>query len=96
MKAQFDLRGIPVYPVLGNHGCFPPNIYLFRNEAWLTDSVADLWSDWLPAKSIAQLRASGSYSVMHPDSNLRIIVLNTEACYYFNLALSVNVTDPGG
>jgi len=87
INEEFSHKGIPVYPVIGNHGCFPPNTYNFGHEAWLNDYLAEIWGQWLPAKSIEQLRETGSYSVMHPNSNLRIVVLNTEACYFLNFYL---------
>lgn len=85
----------PIYPVLGNHGCYPVNVFEFGKEAWLTDSISELWSPFLPDGVSESLKSIGSYSVVHPGSNLRIISLNTQACYYFNFKLLKNVTDPG-
>jgi len=85
----------PIYPVLGNHGCYPVNIYGFGEEAWLTDTLAELWGPFLPAGAADTLKTIGSYSVVHPGSKLRIISLNTQACYYFNFKLLKNATDPG-
>ena len=88
-------QGIPIYPVLGNHGCYPPNTYSFGNEDWLTSYLGDIWTKYLPQKSIDQIRVNGAYSVKHPGSNLKIIVPNTQACYYWNFYLIANNTDPG-
>jgi sphingomyelin phosphodiesterase len=85
----------PIYPVLGNHGCYPFNIYGFGEEAWLTDTIAQLWGPFLPQGAVDTLKAIGSYSVVHPGSKLRIISLNTQACYNLNFKLLKDVTDPG-
>jgi hypothetical protein len=81
--------------VLGNHGCYPANIYTFGEEAWLTDFIAEKWTKWLPAAAVESLKATGSYSLLHPTLNLRIIVMNTQFCYNFNFPLLSNITDPG-
>lgn len=95
MSAYFKPGVIPVYPTLGNHGCFPVNIYQFGNEAWLTDPVAKLWYPWLNAEAESTIKAFGGYSVVHPGTNLRIIGLNTQACNNLNFWFITNVTDPG-
>jgi sphingomyelin phosphodiesterase len=66
-----------VYPILGNHGCFPANNYLFGQETWLTDFLADEWGRWLTPEAVAQIKKTGSYSMLHPNSNLKVIIMNT-------------------
>jgi sphingomyelin phosphodiesterase len=85
----------PIYPVLGNHGCYPFNIYGFGEEAWLTDTLSDLWGPFLPEGAAESLKTIGSYSVLHPGSKLRVISLNTQACYNYNFRLLKDATDPG-
>ena len=84
-----------VYPTLGNHGCYPVNIYQFGNEAWLTDPIAKMWYPWLNSQAESTIKAFGGYSVLHGNTNLRIIALNTQACNNLNFWFLQNVTDPG-
>lgn len=86
---------IQVYPALGNHGCFPVNVYEFGNENYLNNLLADLWEPWIGAEGAATVRETGSYSLLHPGSNLRIIHVNTQACNNMNFRFFANVTDPG-
>jgi sphingomyelin phosphodiesterase len=86
---------IKVYPALGNHGCFPVNVYQFGNETYLNNLLADLWEPWIGVEGAKTVRETGSYSVLHPGTNLRVIHVNTQACNNRNFHLFANVTDPG-
>jgi sphingomyelin phosphodiesterase len=93
----FEETDIPVYPTLGNHGCFPDNVINFSNADWITKVAASAWSAWLPPSSLEQIKAKGgAYSVRNEKHNLRVISLNTNACNTENWWLLANVTDPGG
>ena len=95
MSTYFKPGTIPVYPTLGNHGCFPVNIYQFGQESWLTDPVSKLWYPWLNSQAEKSIQEFGGYSIVHPGTNLRIIALNTQACNNLNFWFIWNVTDPG-
>lgn len=86
---------IQVYPALGNHGCFPVNVYEFGNENYLNNLLAELWEPWIGAAGAETVRKTGSYSVLHPGTNLRVIHVNTQACNNMNFRFFANVTDPG-
>ncbi|KAI9233528.1 MAG: Metallo-dependent phosphatase-like protein [Podila humilis] len=87
-----------IYPTIGNHESFPASLFntpSTGSDKWLYDSLADEWSRWLPADSLASARHYGAYSVS-PAAGLRIISLNTNFCYkqsFFNYANSDD-TDP--
>ena len=86
----------PVYPVLGNQDCSPSHQFDFGKEAWITGPVATMWQDWLPASAQASFKATGSYTLLHKNSKLRILAINTFACSNYNFHLLRNATDPGG
>ena len=88
----------PVYAIYGNHACFPVNQFSFELDAekWLQDGFADNWGYWLDQNVINSLKQRGTYTMLHPGTNLRMIALNTQACNDQNFYLWVNSTDPGG
>ncbi|KAF9380761.1 hypothetical protein CPB97_008152 [Podila verticillata] len=89
-----------IYPTIGNHESFPASLFntpSTGSDKWLYDSLADEWSRWLPADSLASARHYGAYSVS-PVAGFRIISLNTNFCYkqsFFNYANSHDI-DPFG
>lgn len=85
----------PVYPVLGNHDCSPSHQFNFGQEAWITGQAATMWQSWLPASAQASFKATGSYTLLHKNSKLRILAINTFACSNYNFYLLRNATDPG-
>lgn len=88
----------PVYSIFGNHACFPVNQFSYELDAekWLLDGFAENWGWWLDQEATASLKTIGTYSMLHPGTNLRMIALNTQACNNQNFFLWVNSTDPGG
>jgi sphingomyelin phosphodiesterase len=56
LNNTFTPKGVPIYPVLGNHGCYPPNNFEFGHEEWLTNFIADEWAHWLTPKAQEQIR----------------------------------------
>ena len=90
----------PVYAILGNHACFPVNQFDYESnsesEKWLLDGFAEHWGWWLDQEAIDSFRKTGTYAMLHKDTNLRMIGLNTQACNNQNFFLWVNSTDPGG
>jgi sphingomyelin phosphodiesterase len=87
-----------VYGIYGNHACFPVNQFSYEVDAekWLLDGFAENWGYWLDAEAIASLKQRGTYAMLHPGTNLRMVALNTQACNDQNFYLWVNSTDPGG
>lgn len=93
---HFNSSQVALYPTLGNHECFPVNVFNMGDEQWVTKYISDLWGCRMDSEAVASLFATGSYSVLHPGTNLRVISLNTNACNNQNWWLFQNVTDPGG
>ncbi|XP_077541220.1 sphingomyelin phosphodiesterase-like [Haemaphysalis longicornis] len=98
------LRGLPVYPVVGNHESVPPNMFPMTDNSdaekaakskWLYETLASDWEEWLSPEALASVRQGGFY-VEKPTKGLRLVSLNTNFCYIFNFWLFVNSTDPGG
>ena len=88
----------PVYSIFGNHACFPVNQFNYELDAekWLLDGFAENWGYWLDSDAIASIKKRGTYAMLHPGTNLRLVALNTQACNNQNFYLWVNSTDPGG
>lgn len=54
------------------------------NSKWLYEFAAEQWSEWLPESALSTLRIGGYYSyVFRPG--YRIIVLNNNLCFEFNM-----------
>ncbi|CAG2059286.1 unnamed protein product, partial [Timema podura] len=92
----------PVYFALGNHepspiNLFPPQEVWSNNLTveWLYQLSADLWSHWLPQNSLSTIESGGYYTTLVRE-NFRIVVLNSNVCYFFNFWLLYNSQDPGG
>jgi len=86
----------PVYTVFGNHACYPVNVYDPDNAGWLLDPISEMWGYWLPESAKETIRAMGTYSIQHKNTNLRILTINTQVCNNLNFYLFKNVTDPNG
>lgn len=87
-----NLNNIPTYPVLGNHDSWPyaqdptSNLKASDRYQYNRNLMEYLWSDgWLDSDAIDDVRHHDTaYSVMAKD-NLKIIALNTNFWYRFNL-----------
>ena len=77
---------IPIYPILGNHEKYPNDEY-GKEEKELLAGMADLYKEYLDEEAYKQFKETGYYSMMHPNSNLRIIALNCMECDTFNFNL---------
>lgn len=59
------------------------------------------WKQWFTEESLKEFNKNGFYSQKFKTSdgreldNVRVIAINTEACYYFNLFLLAEMQDPG-
>ncbi|PBK67541.1 sphingomyelin phosphodiesterase [Armillaria solidipes] len=88
--------GMPVYPVIGNHEAAPMNSFP-RNTSvhieewdaqWVFDTTSAKWTSWINSTASDQVRHySGSYSIVAPGKNLRIISINTVYWYRLNFWL---------
>eukprot|EP00753_Platysulcus_tardus_P007634 PLAT15323.1.p1 GENE.PLAT15323.1~~PLAT15323.1.p1 ORF type:complete len:585 (-),score=266.44 PLAT15323.1:219-1973(-) len=88
-----SLGDMMVFPALGNHEAFPVNQYHGNGQdAWLFDSLADAWSQWLPEEAVETFRRFGYYTVK-ATKKLRMVALNTNLCIQENYWLKANHTD---
>jgi sphingomyelin phosphodiesterase len=77
------LSNYTVFPALGNHEGFPPNEYYAPTDMWLTQTMASLWSTWLPADALETVAAGGYYTAL-VRPGLRIVAMNTQYGYIMN------------
>jgi len=103
--AYTRMSGLPrVYGVVGNHEAAPVNSFpplglnVTPSEQWLYDELATDWSKWIQASADYKVHQFGAYSSKVPDSNLRIISINTNLYYINNYWLYENTmeADPSG
>jgi sphingomyelin phosphodiesterase len=91
-----------IYGTIGNHEQSPVNEFqpnaLGTNAKWLYSLIGSLWSKWLDASAISDEQDIGAYSTLVPNTNLRIISLNTNLYYRSNFWLyEKNIEeDPNG
>ncbi|KAF9007913.1 sphingomyelin phosphodiesterase [Cyathus striatus] len=100
------LLNSPVFPVIGNHEVapindFPRNTSSSPNAAqWVFDVQSQGWIQWIGTAAASQVQhMSGSYSIIAPDTNLRIISINSVYWYKDNFWLYDSDTfqpDPNG
>lgn len=90
-KLRTSLPDTKLIPVIGNHDSSPLNSFpppqveqLGFGSKWLYNGLADIWKSMLPESALRTFRHGGYYSLqLYPD--FRIIVLNTNVAYRFNL-----------
>ena len=79
-----------VYAALGNHDAAPLNLFPSNqipseyNPQWAYDTLAADWMALTGIPSVETANEYGSYSAIHPDSNLRIISYNSIFYYKYN------------
>ena len=87
------LNNTIIYPIFGNHACFPINQYQFIDN-WIPGPFCD---DWQLSDAIRfDLQLHSAYNVRHKLTNLRLIALDTQVGNAGNYYLAVNATDPQG
>ncbi|KAF5270328.1 hypothetical protein FQR65_LT05516 [Abscondita terminalis] len=101
-KLQDSFGTIPVYPILGNHESHPTDFYPPTEVTepnlsieWLFRFLAEEWSRWLPASTLETIRRGGYYTVL-VKPGFRIIALNSNVCFTYNVWLLFNDKDPYG
>ncbi|KAJ3773546.1 sphingomyelin phosphodiesterase [Lentinula raphanica] len=85
----------PVYPALGNHESFPVNCFprmtteVHANDSqWVFDTSSAQWLPWIGEAAANQIiHHSGSYSLLVPNTTLRIVSINSGFWYKMNLWL---------
>ncbi|TFK73540.1 sphingomyelin phosphodiesterase [Pluteus cervinus] len=98
------MLGAPVYPTIGPENsptnAFPRNTTQQGNSQWVFDTQADGWKAWIQDAGSDQVKHfSGSYSIIPPGTNLRIISINTVYWYKMNFWLydsDILQADPNG
>ncbi|KAK3870502.1 hypothetical protein Pcinc_024280 [Petrolisthes cinctipes] len=92
----------PVINALGNHASAPVNSFVVPaaydsgfDMAWLYESVAEMWSHWLPYTTQEDIRLGGFFSYS-PIPGLRVISLNMNYCNTLNWWLLLENADPVG
>ncbi|KAF5378767.1 hypothetical protein D9615_006955 [Tricholomella constricta] len=88
------ILGAPVYPTVGNHEAAPVNAFPRSTASkpnaaqWIYDIQSQGWAKWINTAGASQVaHYSGSYSAVHPGTNLRIISINTVYWYKANFWL---------
>lgn len=89
------LSGAPIYPAIGNHESAPTNDFprttTTKNATdmqWVYDTQSAGWTPLVGATAASQVaHYSGSYSIVAPGTNLRIISINTVYWYKVNFWL---------
>ena len=92
LKDMIDMKykgEIPIYPILGNHEKYP-NDEFGENESELLEKMADIYKSYLSDEAYETFKKYGYYTMMHKNTNLRIIALNCLYCDTFNFNLLVN------
>jgi sphingomyelin phosphodiesterase len=78
-----------VYATAGNHEMHPTNAFapasISTSAQWMYDLLSSSWTPWIGSDAASTARARhGVYSVRHPNSNLRVISVNTNMYYVQN------------
>lgn len=77
-----------VYGTAGNHEAHPTNAFqpnsVGHASQWVYNLLSGLWSQWITPEATSDSQKLGAYSTKHPNSNLRVISLNTNMYYREN------------
>jgi len=90
-KIQIDImkkyfKDVPIYPALGNHEKAPVDEF-YGPESVLLNGVADIFKEYLTEEAEETFRKYGFYTLLHKNTNLRIISLNCIICDTMNFNL---------
>jgi len=94
---QKHLPNIPIIPIIGNHDAHPVNQFAPANKSnkvtvELYKNIAKYWK-WLPRDARKSIEIGGYYTMLL-RKRLRIIAMNNNDCYTFNLWLMYDSTFP--
>lgn len=94
---------IPIYGTAGNHEASPTNNFPTLKEGdgaeqWVFNTLSTDWSPWIGSSAAQEALSFGAYSVNYPNSNLRVISINTNFYYVQNYYMYEDPmeTDPSG
>lgn len=96
------LRGVPVYPVLGNHDTYPFSQIAQDSSGysnlftWNADLMASLWEDyeWIDSDTAQMVREHYGGFAVTTKRGLRIISINSNFWYIWNMYNYWNTTNP--
>ena len=77
---------IPIYPAIGNHEKAPPDVFL-GSETVLLHGLGKVFKKYLTQEAYDELSQYGYYTMLHKDTNLRIVSLNCILCNSMNFNL---------
>ena len=83
------LPNIPLFPAMGNHESFPASLYYQPQDGWLTKTLWDAWSEFLPSDQQANVLNAGYYTALI-EEGLRVLSFNTEFGYVINFYSLLN------
>ena len=79
-------KDIPIYPAIGNHEKAPPDVF-FGSETILLHGLGTIFKRYLTQEAYDTFSQFGYYTMMHKNTNLRIISLNCIICDSMNFNL---------
>ena len=77
---------IPIYPAIGNHEKAPPDVF-FGTETILLHGLGKIFKKYLTQEAYDTFSQFGYYTMLHKNTNLRIISLNCLICDSMNFNL---------
>ena len=77
---------IPIYPAIGNHEKAPPDIF-FGTETILLHGLAKVFKKYLTQEAYDSFSQFGYFTMLHKNTNLRLVSLNCLLCDTMNFNL---------
>ena len=79
---------IPIFPVLGNHEVYPNDLFnVTDGKKDLLLEMADIYKSYLTEEAYETFKEKGYYSMLLPNTNLRLISINCFYCDSWNYYL---------
>ena len=77
---------IPIYPAIGNHEKAPPDVF-FGSETVLLHGLSKIFKNYLTQEAYDDFSQYGYFSMLHKNTNLRMVSLNCILCNSMNFNL---------
>ena len=77
---------IPIYPAIGNHEKAPPDVF-FGSETVLLHGLSKIFKNYLTQEAYDEFSQYGYFSMLHKNTNLRMVSLNCVLCNSMNFNL---------
>jgi len=77
---------IPIYPAIGNHEKAPPDVF-FGSETVLLHGLSKIFKNYLTQEAYDDFSQYGYFSMLHKNTNLRMVSLNCVLCNSMNFNL---------